>query len=91
MLDKRKAMLDMLTELAMIVGSADFVDWGELPIKEEDAYRLMASHVLELLEKYHPDDQKVTLMAVSTHLMVENFVLHVHLEQLRHRIFSNSN
>jgi hypothetical protein len=30
MIDKRKAMLDMLTELSMIVGSADFVDWGEL-------------------------------------------------------------
>ena len=87
MIDKRKAMLDMLTELSMIVGSADCVDWGELNIKEEDAYRLMAGHMLELMEKYHPDDQRVTLMSIGTHLMVENFVLHMHLEMLRHQLF----
>ena len=87
MIDKRKAMLDMLTELSMIVGSTDFVDWGELNIKEEDAYRLMAGHMLELMEKYHPDDHRVTLMSIGTHLMVENFVLHMHLEMLRHQLF----
>lgn len=87
MIDKRKAMLDMLTELSMIVGSTDFVDWGELAIREEDAYRMMASHVLDLMEKYRPSDQQVTLMAVATHLMVENFVLHMHLEMLRYNTF----
>lgn len=87
MIDKRKAMLDMLTELSLLVGTGDNVDWGELAIREEDAYRMMASHVLELMEKYHPSDQQVTLMAVATHLMVENFVLHMHLEMLRHQLF----
>lgn len=84
MSEKFTKMVELLTELAIIVSEADHaVDWGELNIREDDAYRMMATHVLDLMEKHHPSDQLVTLMAVATHLMVENFVLHMHLEMLR--------
>ena len=47
----------------------------------------MATHVLELLAKIPKEDQLVTIMSVATHLMVETFVLHLHLEMLRHQTF----
>lgn len=81
-------MIELLAELAMIVASADkAVDWGDLAIREEDAYKMMASHVVELIENHQHDDKLITMMAVATHLMVENFVLHMHLEMLRYNMF----
>ena len=88
-MNKNKMMIDMLAELSMIVASADkAVDWGDLAVREEDAYKMMASHVVELVSQHPMDSDKlITLMAVATHLMVENFVLHMHLEMLRHQLF----
>ncbi len=87
-MDKNKLMVDMLAELAMIVASADkAVDWGDLAIREEDAYKMMASHVIDLISNHQQEDKLVTLMAVATHMMVENFVLHLHLEMLRYNLF----
>ena len=87
MTDKQQTAVDILTELSLLIGSADNLDWGELAIREEDAYRVMATHVLELLAKIPKEDQLVTIMSVATHLMVETFVLHLHLEMLRHQTF----
>lgn len=37
MTDKQQTAVDILTELSLLIGSADNLDWGELAIREEDA------------------------------------------------------
>lgn len=55
---------------------ADPIDWGELAISEQDAYKLMASHVLEMFDN-DDEDVKIVMMATITKLLVENFVLNL--------------
>ena len=62
-----------LVTLAKEVESVDPIDWGELSITEEQAYIMMASHVLEM-ERNHLTDG-----AIIVKLLVENFVLNLKL------------
>ena len=62
-----------LVILAKEVESVDPIDWGELSITEEQAYVMMASHVLEM-ERNHLTDG-----AIIVKLLVENFVLNLKL------------
>jgi hypothetical protein len=71
--------VDQLVELAKEAESEDPIDWGMLAIDEENAYRLIATHVLEL---YNGNDQ-VVMLASITKLIVENFVLNLKLYQQR--------
>ena len=65
--------VELLVELAMESEIADPIDWGDLNISEEEAYRLMAMHVLEM------KNDKITADAIITKLLVENFVLNMKL------------
>lgn len=49
----------------------DPIDWGMLPIKEEDVYRLMAECVVEI------ENDELVLKASIVKLLVENFVLNL--------------
>jgi hypothetical protein len=69
--------VEHLVELAKEAESEDPIDWGMLAISEDDAYRLIASHVIEL---YNTNDQ-LTMLASITKLIVENFVLNLKLHQ----------
>ena len=51
----------------------DPIDWGDLKITEEQAYVMMAAHVLEM-ERNHLTDG-----AIIVKLLVENFVLNLKL------------
>tara|TARA_E500000178_G_scaffold354586_1_gene424080 strand:- start:11047 stop:11289 length:243 start_codon:yes stop_codon:yes gene_type:complete len=51
----------------------DPIDWGDLSITEEQAYIMMAAHVLEM-ERNHLTDG-----AIIVKLLVENFVLNLKL------------
>ena len=51
----------------------DPIDWGELNITEDQAYVMMATHVLEM-ERNHLTDG-----AIIVKLLVENFVLNLKL------------
>ena len=63
----------LLVDLAMESEIADPIDWKELNITEEQAYVMMATHVLEM-ERNHLTDA-----AIIVKLMVENFVLNLKL------------
>ena len=63
----------VLVDLAMESEIADPIDWGELNITEEQAYIMMATHVLEM-ERNHLTDG-----AIIVKLLVENFVLNLKL------------
>lgn len=62
-----------LVTLAMESDIADPIDWSELNISEEQAYIMMATHVLQM-ERNHLTDG-----AIIVKLMVENFVLNLKL------------
>ena len=51
----------------------DGIDWGDLNITEDQAYVLMATHVLQM-ERNHLTDG-----AIIVKLLVENFVLNLKL------------
>ena len=53
--------------------SIDPIDWGELNITEDQAYIMMAAHVLEM------DRNPLTDGAIIVKLLVENFVLNLKL------------
>jgi len=62
-----------LVQLAKACETVDPIDWGELAITEEQAYVMMATHVLEM-ERNHLTDG-----AIIVKLLVENFVLNLKL------------
>ena len=63
----------ILVELAKEANIADQIDWSKLSATEDQAYILMATHVLEM-ERNHLTDA-----AIIVKLMVENFVLNLKL------------
>jgi hypothetical protein len=63
----------VLVELAKEGAEFDPIDWGDLNITEDEAYVMMAAHVLEM-ERNHLTDA-----AIIVKLLVENFVLNLRL------------
>jgi hypothetical protein len=62
-----------LVLLAKEGAEMDPIDWGDLNITEEQAYIIMATHVLQM-ERNHLTDG-----AIIVKLLVENFVLNLKL------------
>lgn len=69
--------VDLLVELATQVEMEDPIDWGMLAIDEHDAYKLMATHVIEM------NNDDLTNRAIIVKLLVENFVLNLKLMESR--------
>lgn len=63
----------ILVELAKEGAIFDPIDWGELNITEDQAYVMMAVHVLEM------ERNNLTDAAIIVKLLVENFVLNLKL------------
>ena len=63
----------LLVDLAMESEIADPINWNELNITEEQAYVMMATHVLEM------ERNSLTDAAIIVKLLVENFVLNLKL------------
>ena len=63
----------LIVDLAKEANITDPIDWSELNITEDQAYVMMAAHVLDM-ERNHLTDA-----AIIVKLMVENFVLNLKL------------
>ena len=63
----------VLVELAKEGGDFDPIDWGDLNVSEDEAYVMMATHVLEM------ERNSLTDGAIIVKLLVENFVLNLKL------------
>jgi hypothetical protein len=74
-----KNLTEQLVFLAQEIEKEDPIDWAMLSINEEDAYKLMASKVLEMYLATDKDSRDMMLLSVATHLTVENFVLNLKL------------
>jgi hypothetical protein len=63
----------VLVELAREGETMDPIDWSDLNISEDEAYVMMAAHVLEMKRNSLTDG------AIIVKLLVENFVLNLRL------------
>jgi len=72
--------VDFLVDLAMECELSDPIDWGMLHITEKQAYQMMASQLLEQFDEVKKDDMIPVILATSTKLLVENFVLNLQLK-----------
>jgi|TARA_B110000977_G_scaffold184539_1_gene248385 hypothetical protein len=69
-----------LVDLAMECELEDPIDWGLLRITEKQAYQMMASQLLEQFDGVNKVDVLPVILATSTKLLVENFVLNLKLK-----------
>lgn len=72
--------VDFLVDLAMECELEDPIDWGLLRITEKQAYQMMASQLLEQFDGVNKEDMLPVILATSTKLLVENFVLNLKLK-----------
>jgi hypothetical protein len=72
-LQSQNQLMEDLISIAMEAEIADPIDWGELNVSEEEAYRMFAATVLEM------DNDPLADKAVIVKLLVENFVLNLKL------------
>ena len=68
-------LLEDIVSLAKDTDIADPIDWAQLNISEEEAYRMMATYVLEMNDLDNPIIGK----SIIVKLLVENFVLNLKL------------
>ena len=73
MFEPTNEQVQLLVELAKEGAEMDPIDWGDLNITEEQAYVMMAAHVLEM------ERNELTDAAIIVKLLVENFVLNLRL------------
>lgn len=73
--------VDLIVEVAKEVEAGDPIDWKELAIQKEAAYRLIAAGMLEYYQDCPPTERELMLLAVATKLSVENFVLNLRLHK----------
>ncbi len=68
---------EIIAELAQEFELSDPIDWGLLPIREEEAYLLIAENVCDIMN--NSDDKELVAVTAMTKLLVENFVLNLQL------------
>lgn len=74
--------IEHIVDLAKEVESEDSIDWGLLAIDEEEAYRLMAMNVVEMMfDKYGQPGMRDVFLATIVKLVVENFTLNLKLRE----------
>lgn len=70
-----------LADLAMQVELNDNIDFGLLPIMEQESYEMIAASTLGMLNGKSLANQIAILLATVTHLTVENYVLNATILQ----------
>lgn len=71
-----KVDLDLLVDIAQEVEGQDVVDWSRLAIGKQEAFKLVATSVLEMFDKpEYTYDDKLIIMSTITKLIVENMIL----------------
>ena len=73
MFETNNEQVKLLVELAKEGAKFDPINWGSLNISEEQAYVMMAAHVLEM------NLDNISSKAIIVKLLVENFVLNIKL------------
>lgn len=75
-----KVDLDLLVDIAQEVEGQDDIDWNQLKLNKQDAYKLVATSILEMFDKKeYTFDDKVIILSTITKLTVENMILNIRL------------
>ena len=69
--------VETLVDLAKEVEGKEHIDWSQLAIEKDTAYRLVATSVLEMESQM----DKEAILATMTQLIVENMILNIKLLQ----------
>jgi hypothetical protein len=73
-----KVDLDLLVDIAQEVEGQDAIDWGKLAVGKDQAYKMVATSILEMFDKpEYTFDDKVILLSTITKLTVENMLLNI--------------
>lgn len=73
-----KVDIDLLVDIAQEVEGEDTIDWSKLNLDKQDAYKLVATSILEMFDKpEYTFDDKVIIMSTITKLTVENMLLNI--------------
>lgn len=72
--------VNFLVDLAKECELTDPIDWGKLALTEDQAYQMMASGLLEQFSEISDKDFRMVILATTTKLLVENFVLNLRLK-----------
>jgi len=75
--------VSVLIELAEEMDKEDPIDWGMLPIKEKDAYKIVAESIAEIYNNAPEEKREIILLSSLMRMSVQNFVLHAHDLQRR--------
>lgn len=74
---------ESLAQIAMEIEESDPIMWDTLAVDQRTAYCLMAANVVEEYNRIETYDDKVTLLATVTKLLVDNFVLQLKLMEMQ--------
>lgn len=81
-----KVDLDLLVDIAQDVEGQDAIDWGELAVSKDTAYKMVATSILEMFDKSeYTFDDKVVIMSTITKLTVENMLLNIKLLSIKQK------
>lgn len=79
-----KIDLETLIAIAADVEQEDPIDWAQLKLGRQEAFRLVGTSILEMFDKdEYTFDDKVILLSTITKLTVENMTLHLKLLSLK--------
>lgn len=67
--------IEDIVQIASEIGVTDSIDFGAHQVDEESLYRLSALKILESFQ--NTENAELMLLAVATHLAVENTMLHM--------------
>jgi hypothetical protein len=82
-----KITLEQLTNIAFAVEEGDPIDWGAFKQGKEEAMKMIATTILEQMDKeVYSDEDRLILLATITKLVTENMILHTKLMQATNEV-----
>lgn len=77
--------VEAIVDLAREIENEDPIDWAMLAVDEAGATELIANNLLDQYrnqwQSLSGDDRSLAMLAVMTHLVVENFALNLKLQR----------
>lgn len=74
--------VEQLVELAREAESRNPIEWGELPVDENQVYTIFATAMLTAMKRINPANKDIIFLGSIVKLQSENFALAQHNKQL---------
>lgn len=85
----RNIDLDLLVDIAQEVEKEDPIDWDRLSVGKEQAYKMIATSVLEQFDKEeYTEEDKIILLSTITKMLVENMLLNLRILEMTRELES---